>query len=202
MKFLHRHRYLDSWKTTKLYTRNIKILATSLSHILNSTSYWKFCTSRTNVMELSWLYWIKHLCKSSACHWWQVWGNRLYPHSPFVNKISCWGGKWPSKVFLVKKKGMFLFSFVSMILIRFDFPLSACSLRQAVSRYENLLTWQSCPLFPFILYLLLRWYDYWMRHRLHSDWESVKSSEMAVHVVRYWYGINKEITRGGQHINV
>lgn len=71
MKFLHRHRYLDSWKTIKLYTRNIKILATSLSHILNSTSYWKFCTSRTKVMELRWLYWIKHLCKSSACHWWQ-----------------------------------------------------------------------------------------------------------------------------------
>lgn len=125
---------------TLCLSRNIKILATSSSHIFNSVSYCQFCTSKPEVMELIWLYWINassrnrrtepHLCKSSACHWWQVLGDGLYSYPPFVKKIPCWGEKPESKVFFKweKKSSMFLFSFVSVILSRSDFTLSARSL--------------------------------------------------------------------------
>lgn len=67
-------------------SKNIKMLASPLSHILNSVSY---CNRRFE----------SHLCNSSACHWWQVLGNGLYPHSPFVNKIPRWEGKPKPKDF-------------------------------------------------------------------------------------------------------
>lgn len=114
----------------------------------------------------------------------------------FVNKIPCWGGKSQIKVFSSGRKHDDVL--ISNYFLIFLIDLTSCTFSFS-GKQENSL---SCPLFPFILYLLLRWYDYWMRHRLHSDWESVNSSKMAVHVVRYWYGINKEIARGGQHINV
>jgi len=43
---------------TLCLSRNIKILATSLSPVLNSLSYCKFYISKSKVMELSWLHWL------------------------------------------------------------------------------------------------------------------------------------------------
>lgn len=62
--------------------------------------------------------------------WWQLLGNRLGLRTSFslceYNPLSV--KKKIYILFLVKKKCMFLFAFVSMPLSRFDFTLSACCL--------------------------------------------------------------------------